>query len=149
MRFFLVGKWLLDFWNNCSHLILFWTYLFLGSELFPYWLLTHPVTHCSLAFLFLVHCSGNHDMPLPVSGSMPSCILFCTLLRVCSAVEPARFLENLITLYGTMGNDQVVMGCDLLWQTPGNTVQGLFWPESPPDLLTIRYSRKVVISSVV
>ena len=31
------------------------------------------------------------------------------MVRVCSAVEPARFLENLVTRYSTMGNDQVVI----------------------------------------
>ena len=34
--------------------------------------------------------------------------------RVCSVVKPARFLEHLITLYSTMGNDLVVMVCHLL-----------------------------------
>ena len=40
------------------------------------------VTHDhSLAFSFLSHCSGDHDVLLPISDSMLSGILFCTLLK--------------------------------------------------------------------
>ena len=38
------------------------------------------MTH-SLVFPFLVHCSGDHDMLLLISGSKLSCISLYTLLR--------------------------------------------------------------------
>ena len=38
------------------------------------------VTHC-LAFPLHVHFSGYHDVLLPISESMLSCILVCTLLK--------------------------------------------------------------------